>query len=211
MRGNPAASRRGRNWRREWELNPPEPVLQTVALAARPSRRCCAVSLLYPRLAEKSSAEPFFLLKNPTRPRALAEQSTSEVQAPAWHMVCLNLSRFSRFLQSCLNLSRFSRFLQSCLNLSRFSRFLQSCLNLSRFSRFHQSCLNFSRFSPERSRDRIRMRKALRTHHRAGIFRRSILPRRVFPHAPGRFLCFDVRGGPVYCVVQFFKKKTKWP
>ena len=177
-------------------MNPPEPVLQTVALAARPSRHCCAVSLLYPRLAEKSSAEPFFLLKNPTRPRALAEQSTSEVQAPAWHMVCLNLSRFSRFLQSCLN-------------LSRFSRFLQSCLNLSRFSRFHQSCLNFSRFSPERSRDRIRMRKALRTHHRAGIFRRSILPRRVFPHAPGRFLCFDVRGGPVYCVVQFFKKKNK--
>ena len=27
-----------KKWRREWELNPPEPVLQTVALAARPSR-----------------------------------------------------------------------------------------------------------------------------------------------------------------------------
>ena len=35
-------------WRREWELNPPEPVLQTVALAARPSRhinfRCDNIS-----------------------------------------------------------------------------------------------------------------------------------------------------------------------
>ena len=28
-----------KKWRREWELNPPEPVLQTVALAARPSRQ----------------------------------------------------------------------------------------------------------------------------------------------------------------------------
>ena len=30
--------KRQKKWRREWELNPPEPVLQTVALAARPSR-----------------------------------------------------------------------------------------------------------------------------------------------------------------------------
>ena len=38
--GEPCRLKEGANWRREWELNPPEPVLQTVALAARPSRHC---------------------------------------------------------------------------------------------------------------------------------------------------------------------------
>ena len=97
MRGKPCRLKEGANWRREWELNPPEPVLQTVALAARPSRHCCALRLLYPRLAENSSAEPFFLLKNPADGLSCRR-----------HMVCLNLSQFSRFLQSCLNLSQFS-------------------------------------------------------------------------------------------------------
>ncbi len=46
-----------KKWRREWELNPPEPVLQTVALAARPSRHRYIVSLNIPRFSKK--ANPF--------------------------------------------------------------------------------------------------------------------------------------------------------
>ena len=68
MRGNPVASRRGRKWRREWELNPPEPVLQTVALAARPSRHYFCNDFTIPLFRENASRKPFFLLKNMVSP-----------------------------------------------------------------------------------------------------------------------------------------------
>ena len=65
MRGNPVASRRGQKWRREWELNPPEPVLQTVALAARPSRHQCNERIYYIPMSEKNQARNRFFSEKP--------------------------------------------------------------------------------------------------------------------------------------------------
>ena len=63
MRGKPCHLKEGANWRREWELNPPEPVLQTVALAARPSRHCKAIILLYPGIRKNQVRNRFFTEK----------------------------------------------------------------------------------------------------------------------------------------------------
>ena len=68
MRGKPCHLKEGANWRREWELNPPEPVLQTVALAARPSRHSMC-SIYYILASGKNQAGNRFFRKK-TRARS---------------------------------------------------------------------------------------------------------------------------------------------
>ena len=82
MRGNPVASRRGQKWRREWELNPPEPVLQTVALAARPSRHQCNERIYYIPMSEKNQARNRFFSEKPDGAARGASNDAGETGRP---------------------------------------------------------------------------------------------------------------------------------